>query len=313
MYEQKVSILREVFPEFRIRKGCEFVTFCPSPKCAKHAKDKMKLEVNLISDRFACWRCQYKGITLRLLKDYGFGDARKRFAALIGRRHEEETQDHSVKLPEEYEAVFDRTNTEMSQDAAGWLESLGVPVEVAFQNRVGFCYSGRYRDRMIFPSFDEYGRLNYFTTRHLYESGKYKWLNCESPVKSCIFNEMMIDWSKPIILVESVKSYLKHFSAIENIVCINGKKMNTNYKLFEKIILNEVPKIYVAFDAEADKEALIAMRELYEYGIETHFVKMYDNEQPDDLDSYELLERIENSHEFEKFDVIKSKLRSFTN
>lgn len=309
LQEQKISILKEVFPEFRIRKGCEFVTFCPSNKCLKHGRDKMKLEVNLISDRFACWRCQYKGITLRLLRDFGYGDARKRFAALIGRRIAEETRESSVELPVEYEAVFDRPSSEMSLAASAWLESLGVPTEVAFQNRVGFCSSGQYRNRMIFPSFDEYGRLNYFVTRHLYENGRYKWLNCEHPIRTCIFNEMLIDWSKPIVLVESVKSYLKHFNAVDNIVCINGKKFNTNYSLFEKLVLNEVPKIYVAFDAEADKEALSAMRELYEYGIETYFVKI--EGQPDDMESEEFVDRIDEAHEFEKFDIIKSKLRSF--
>lgn len=311
VFEEKITILREVFPDFRIRKGYEFVTFCPSERCqSQYGNDKRKLEINLRDNKFACWRCHYSGSPIRLLKDFGHSSHRRRYAKEMGFTYDGANEKDRIELPAEYRFVLDHQCSMISNHALEWLENLGVSRDVVFQNRVGFCDGGKYRNRLIFPSFDASGKLNYFVTRHLYDNNEYKWLNCQSSMRENVFNELFVDWSKPVILVESVKAYLKHFEGIENLVCGNGTKISSRHRLFEQIVLNDVPQVFVAFDAEADEEAMAAMNKFYEYGIETRFVKFDDAVQPDEIETAEFASCIEKAGEFEKVDLLKNRIRN---
>lgn len=311
VFDDKIAILREVFPEFRIRKGYEFVTYCPSARCIKdHGKDKMKLEINLRDNKFGCWRCHYSGSPLKLLKDYGNADKRKRYAKAMGLKLTASTEEENrIELPKEYKFVFDDYRSPVGDRARQYLIDLGVSEDSIFQNRIGFCDSGQYKGRILFPSFDDSGRLNYFVTRDLYQDGAYKWLNCAASMRNNIFNELFVDWSKPVILIESVKAYVKHFEMIDNLVCGNGTKISNKHKLFEQIVMNDVPKVFVAFDAEADEEAMKAMNEFYEYGIETLFVEFCDDIQPDQISSSTFLESISDAKEFEKNDILRNRIK----
>lgn len=311
MFEEKIAILKEVFPDFRIRKGYEFVTFCPTERCQRqYGNDKRKLEINLQDNKFACWRCHYSGSPLRLLKDYGKPEHRKRYARAMGFELRVKNEKEPIRLPDEYRFLLDNRHGMVARHAYQWTKALNISDEVIFQNRIGFCSDGKYKNRIIFPSFDENGKVNYFVTRHLYNDNEFKWLNCQASMKENIFNELFINWSKPIILVESVKAYLKHFDSIENIVCCNGTKISRKHKLFEKIVLNDIPEVYVAFDAQADSEAMDAMNEFYEYGIKTYFVKFEEEIQPDEISTEKFISHIEQAEEFQKVDVLKNRIRN---
>lgn len=309
MFDDKISILREVFPDFTIRKGCEFVTWCPNCKPRHHKK---KLEISLRDNKFGCWVCGYSGSPVKLLKQFGTSDQRRRYMKAMGFRYDEDSNDQkeNLELPKEYKFLFDNLDSPRAEKAIDWFANLGVSYDVIYQNRIGFCETGDYRDRIIFPSFDEEGRLNYFVTRHLYQDGDFKWLNCRSSMKDKVFNELFIDWSKPVILVESVKGYLKHFERVENLVCGNGTKMSAKHALFVKIVLNNTPEVLVAYDATADKEAMHAMDLFYEYGLPVKFVEFEDDVQPDHISSEELVQCVMNASEYQKTDGIKNRIKN---
>jgi hypothetical protein len=312
VFDGKIAILREVFPDFRIRKGCEFVTFCPTRRCkSTYGNDKRKLEINLHDNKFACWRCHYSGSPLKLLKEYGKGNQRKRYAELMGLHVSEDTEKERVQLPEEYKFILDHPGSPAANRALEWISDLGLTENIVYQNRVGVCDSGDYRNRLVFPSFDSDGRLNYFVTRHLYDNNDFKWLNCRASMKDNVFNELFIEWNEPIVLVESVKAYLKHFDSIDNLVCCNGTRISRKHKLFEKIVLNDVPVVFVAFDAVADEEAMDAMKEFYEYGIDTRFVKFPGEAQPDHISGDEFSECLANAQEFDYVDGIKMRIKRY--
>ena len=65
--------------------------------------------------------------------------------------------------------------------------------------KIGYCEDGLYQHRIIIPSYDDDGVLNYFVGRSYMESGmKYKNPNVS---KDVVGFDYFIAWSKPIVCV----------------------------------------------------------------------------------------------------------------
>jgi hypothetical protein len=272
----------------------------------------MKLEINLRDNKIGCWVCGYGGTPLKLLKEFGTSKQRQNYMKSMGFSYDDSGHDQiaRVELPREYKFLFDNLESPAAIATIDWLAKLGISKDVVYQNRIGFCDAGEYRDRILFPSFDEAGRLNYFVTRHLYQDNAFKWLNCRSTMRDKVFNELFVDWSQPVVLLESVKGYLKHFERAENLVCCNGTKMSPKHDLFMKIILNNTPSVYVAYDATADVEAMHAMDWFYEYGLPVHFVKFDEGVQPDQISTEEFVSCKNGAVEFQKIDALKNRIKN---
>lgn len=173
------------------------------------------------------------------------------------------------------------------------------------QNKIGFCDSGEFSGRLIFPSFDRKGEINYFTTRR-FDGGTYKkYLNCEKSKSSIIFNEIFINWKNPIILVEGVKSHIKHFS-VGNVVPILGSSIGEKSRLFEEIILNDCKDVYVFFDPDANSKAIDLCSKLARNGIRTYICNS--DKQPDELNTKQFIEHIEKSKSVTLNDIFTQKI-----
>ena len=86
--------------------------------------------------------------------------------------------------------------------------------------------------------------------------------------KDIIFNDLYLDWSAPVTLVEGV------FDAIvagDNSIPILGSTLRKDSKLFQKIADKGV-SVYLALDPDAEKKALHIAKSLLEYGIEVYKV-----------------------------------------
>jgi len=268
----------------------------------------MKLEINLVNDRFACWRCHYRGHSIKLLKKYGGVNQSRKYAALCGLNLIESPQHivpEDLRLPNEYEFVLD-SNSFLANRCKEWLSSNGITEKTIVQNRIGFCSTGKYRDRLLFPSLDFDGKLNYFITRHMFDDGNFKWLKCEKSLKRTIYNDIFVDWSRPVILVETVKTYLKHFNVIDNMIVCNGSYVSKEYLLFSKIILEDCPKIFVAFDEDARHEALQTLNNFNEFGVQCSLVDL--KNQSDQCSAEDFIKAIEGSKNFDKISLIKDKI-----
>jgi len=117
-------------------------------------------------------------------------------------------------------------------------------MEMMTKFNIGFCYEGEYKSRIIIPSYNEEGRLNYFTARS-WESNPYlKYKNPEAEKETIIFNEYLIDWNKPISLVEGPFDSI----FVENSIPMLGKKLSDHLftTLYEKAV-----KITVILDGDA--------------------------------------------------------------
>ena len=96
--------------------------------------------------------------------------------------------------------------------------------------QIGYCEVGPYKGMVIIPSYDDAGRLNFFSGRSFYSDSVMKHKN---PIasKNIIPLELFVSWDFPIILCEGM------FDAIaikRNAIPLLG--ISISNKLMQKII-----------------------------------------------------------------------------
>jgi hypothetical protein len=113
--------------------------------------------------------------------------------------------------------------------------------------------------------------LNYFVARSYYGSD-FRYKNPDVS-KNIVFNEIHINWSEPIVLVEGV------FDAIavkRNAIPVLGKTINDSLRL--KILEKHTKKVYICFDNDAIKNSADAIDELMRNGVEVYFIRLTDKD-----------------------------------
>jgi DNA primase len=250
------------------------------PFCNHH---KQKLEVSLRTtakkeNMWHCWVCDAKGKTIRQLfkRAKATPDKFKDLSLLIvPSANEEHVTTDALVLPAEFIAfnahstfVTDRVAQIESKHALRFLKKRGVTIEDITKYNIGFCKDGPYAGRIIIPSYDSNGILNYFTAR-AYKDSDRKYKNPPVASKDVIGFELYINWDAPLILCEGM------FDAItikRNCIPLLGKVLHN--KLMEKIVKSSVDRIYIALDNDAKKDALKHAEKLMSYGKEVYMVEL---------------------------------------
>ncbi len=308
MIEQRIAIIKDIFHDVdvNIKKG-DVKVFCP-----QHSHHKKKLEINVQKNNFHCWVCDYSGNIFKLLKQFASHEQKKRYYSTLDFKYTsrflDKDEEKTIELPCEFKFLLDHTKDRTAQTALRKLSKLRLTKNNIIQNIVGFCDEGDFKDRLIFPSRDLNGNINYFVSRSLSDFVSKKYLDCDGVHKSdIIFNELYIDWNRPIVIVEGVKAYLKH-SQYLNIVPILCSDFKEHFKLFQEIIMNDAPCVYVAFDADATKKANDAMKKLASHGIDVRLVQI--PSQPDEIDTEDFIDLISQAKSFNKDEYLLGKIRS---
>ena len=251
-------------------KGNELLFTCP--ECGHH---KRKFSVNLDKNAYKCWVCDYRGRNIRrIIRSHGtYNQLQKwdsisqrsdleRFADLFMAPERKEDKS-KVELPEEFTSLCKDCIPATGIYALRYLQKRGVTKEDIVKWKIGFCFNGEYRNRIIIPSFDEDGDCSYFVARS-YTGDSYKYKNPPAS-KDVVFNELHIDWNKDLVLVEGVFDAL----VAGNAVPILGSTLRSGSDLLRKIVRNDTP-IYIALDPDAaDKERRI-IEMLLRYDIELY-------------------------------------------
>ena len=103
-----------------------------------------------------------------------------------------------------------------------YLKKRGISIFDIIRYRIGYAETGPYSGKIIIPSYDSEGQLNYFVSRAFYENDSYKHKNPKVS-KDIIGFDMLINWNEPIILCEGA------FDAItikRNAIPLFGKQIN---------------------------------------------------------------------------------------
>ena len=263
------KILHEAFGNYK-NAGPELLFKCPA--CDHH---KHKFSVNLDKNAFKCWVCDYYGRSIRrLIRRFGSYTQLQKWdgisdhidlegfdRAFFGLQGIEPKQ--KLVLPDEFMSLASSKIPATGQHAHRYLQYRGVTKDDIVRWKMGYCFSGEYRNRVIIPSFDEDGDVNYFIARS-YNGDSYKYKNPRVS-KNIIFNELYTDWNSDLTIVEGV------FDAVVagNAVPLLGSTLHSRSPLIRQIVFNDTP-VYLALDPDAaDKERKI-IKTLSSYDIELY-------------------------------------------
>jgi DNA primase len=241
------------------------------PFCNHH---KPKLEINFTENKegtnpWQCWVCSKKGKTIRsLFKQIQVSsDILSQLNPLVKSKNniQEITTTSLVELPKEFKH-FD--NTIISKHALTYLKKRNITQQDILKYNIGYCEYGLYNKMIIVPSYDENGKLNYFTARSFEKEPYVKYRNPEVS-RDIVPFELFINWDLPIILCEGP------FDAIaikRNAIPLFGK--NIQPALMKKIVTSKVQKIYIALDNDAISKALEFCELLLNEGKEVYLVEL---------------------------------------
>lgn len=283
------------------------------PFCLHH---KNKLEINLITNDkkenpWHCWVCEVKGKTIKsLFKQARITQNKIEELNLIivpGEKKNKEEQNKFISLPEEFISLSDINELSKftkikAKHALAFLKKRNIHYLDVIKYNIGFCVNGIYKDRIIIPSYDSTGKLNYFISRDYTNKLSRKYLNPSVDVESIIGLELYINWNAPIILVEGM---LDALTIKRNVIPLFGKLIHKG--LMKKIVNSSVDKIYIALDKDAKKNALEQAELLLSYNKEVYLVEM-DIKDFNEMGFEKSLELLENTYPLTFSKLIELKL-----
>ncbi len=271
-----VTTLSNVLGSYLTLRGNELAFYCPF--CNHH---KQKLQVNTETQKWHCWTCNSGGKKLTsLLRKL---DVDRKTISIIReiygdsnynpQQEDVETKVY-ISLPKEYISLNELPkgfNPEYKQ-AINYLTQRGITQKEIVKYNIGYCTDGLYARRIIIPSYNSDGSLNYFISRSYYQDEKMKYKN--PPIsKNIICFESQINWKEPIILCEGV------FDAItikRNAIPLLGKFPSK--QLVEKIFMSGVSNIVISLDNDAINEALKAAEYFRKNGINVRMMYLKDKD-----------------------------------
>ena len=264
---QKLKALEKYLGKASTGKSPEAAFRCPV--CKDSRKDKLKLIVRF-DGWYHCWTCGLSGKSfyslMRKAAPKSLSDPSVSFLFDNVRKESKvvEAEAEKFKLPDELYLV----GTEESHDpdvaaVRRYLEGRGLTKSDMLRWRISATKSGGFRRKAIIPSFDADGEPNYFIARAI-DDGKFKYQNSKRPKVEIIFNEVDIDWTQPVTLVEGVFDAIK---CPENTIPVLGSSLPKDSELFRMLWRNNC-KVTVAFDPDLKEKSHKVCAELASVGLD---------------------------------------------
>ena len=285
----------------KLKKTNEYMYW--SPFVQHH---KPKLQVNIETGKWHCWVSNQGGHNLfQLLKQVNadrilFKELSDAVGSTYYTSDKKDDKQIILNLPKEAKPLWNGGDSVQKLHALKFIMERGLTMEDVVRYNLHYCLNGVYQNRIIVPSYDSNGQLNYFVGRDFYKGGmKYK--NPPIP-KDIIGFDLYIDWSQPIVLCEGV------FDAIaikNNSIPLFGKTILP--KLFEKILTKKVKHIIISLDEDALQDSLKMIKKFFDNGISVNFVKLT-NSDPSDLGYKKMIDKLETSTEVNFKELMRMKI-----
>ena len=302
-----VNLLNRVLSDkgLKLKKQDEYMYW--SPFVTHH---KRKLQINIKNQNWHCWVSNVGGRNFyQLFKKVSA--SREQFAELVElvgeNKYYKVKKDDSkitVTLPKEFKPLWNGGDGIVKRHALNYLYKRGITDKDIMKHNIGFCDEGQYSNRIIIPSYDSDGQLNFFVGRDFYNS-KMKYKNSSTP-KDVIGFDLFVNWDEPIILCEGV------FDAMafkRNAIPLFGK--NVMKKLHKKIIESQVKTLYLALDNDAKSDAIKISDTFLNEGIDVKLVMLKDKD-PSEIGFEGLLSYLKDTESTNFSRLLKYKLRGFS-
>jgi DNA primase len=302
-----ISTLSNTLGSYSSLKGNELAFYCPF--CNHH---KQKLQVNTETQKWHCWTCNSGGKKLTsLLKKL---DVDRKTISIIREiygdsNYNPQLEDADTKvfisLPKEFKSLNEVPNgfNPEYKHAMHYLTQRGITEKDIIKYNIGYCTEGLYSRRVIIPSYNSDGSLNYFVSRSYYPEEKMKYKN--PPIsKNVICFDSQVNWNEPIILCEGV------FDAItikRNAIPLLGKFPSRT--LVEKIFMSGITDIIISLDNDAINEALKAAEYFRKNGIHVKMMYLKDKDAAD-MGYEKFYEELGKAKEFSSEELLLNKINS---
>ena len=286
----------------QLKKANEYMYW--SPFTSHH---KPKLQINTQTQKWHCWISNQGGHKLfQLFKKLNANrEQYNELTDIVGESRslssfKSKVKEKTLHLPKEFHPLWNGGNNIIKRHALSYIAKRGMSMADIIRYNIGYCSEGLYTNRIIVPSYDCNGNINYFVGRDIYSGGmKYK----NPPVsKDIIGFDLFINWDEPIVLCEGV------FDAMaikRNAIPLFGKTIPK--KLMKKIYEKRVKTIYILLDSDAIKDAIKLTDKLMKNGINVYFVKIKD-EDPSDMGFKKVINLIKKSEETSFSDLMRMRL-----
>jgi len=259
--EALVELLEEVLGDHGLHYPNRGQISFNCPVC-DDGRNKHNLEVNYIDNVYKCWSCGDSegthGPLGKLFDKYGNKKQKKLYNVLkpetVVKREKPKKQ---LKLPDGFTLFKDSSPIyPVRRQAMNYLKSRGITDEMIEKYQIGFCDKGDHSGRIVIPSYNTKGELNYYIARSWNPMSRAKYKNPIAEKDKIIFWENLIDWNKDIYLVEGAFDGL----FVNNSIPMLGKHMSE--LLFETIYTKAKGDIIICLDADAWQNAIKLYHEL---------------------------------------------------
>jgi DNA primase len=260
--EALVELLEEVLGDHGLHYPNRGQISFNCPVC-DDGRNKHNMEVNYIDNVYKCWSCGDSegthGALGRIFDKYGNKKQKKLYNVLkpetVVKR---EKKKKTMKLPEGFTLFKDSSPVyPVRRQAMNYLKNRGITDEMIEKFGIGFCDKGDHAGRIVIPSYNTKGELNYYIARSWNPMSRAKYKNPEAEKDKIIFWENLIDWNKDIYLVEGAFDGL----FVDNPIPMLGKHMSE--LLFETIYKKAKADIIICLDADAWENAVKLYHELH--------------------------------------------------
>lgn len=247
--------------------------------------------MNPDSDRFNCWVCGFHGGSLAILMVPGSNEHREyiesRPASKAIIQSTEVEKPRCTSLPPGF-TPFGLSGSPVEAPYRRYLLDRGLTEHTIGLYRMGYVDQGDLAGRVVVPSFDGLGMVNFWSARTIWRDTRptYK---LPAASKDVISNEHMVDWTEPVFLVEGI---FDEIAVGPQAISLYGKFLQP--LLAQRLVERRPPVVYVCLDSDARVEALELMRRLVGYDITCSLVDL-PGKDPGSLGSEQVLRAAESS------------------
>ena len=313
--EEKFSFLNSFLNINLSKDGVNASIWCPF--CKHQNRNKLKLAIHLEKNLYHCWLCEKKGSDISYLvsrlnrsklessKLY-FQKSTKKKSLFDDAEEVEDIE--LVETPKGFKLLanaFGSTNPDV-RDVFKYALKRGVSKHKIWFLRLGYSLEQDFRRSLILPSLDNNGEINFYTSRKIDEPGNspFKYKNADVKKKNIIFNELNIDWNKPLTIVEGPLDLLK---TNDNATCLLGSSLTSDMKLFLKIVENKTD-VNLALDSDVYYKSIQIADMLYSYNINVNILDTRSADDVGDMTHSQFMEALDEANLYKKEDTLLSKI-----
>lgn len=325
-----ISILKKILGSPKREGDISEVEFNCKTRTCQNDHDKFNLVYNTGKNVFHCWKCKYSGTVHKIAEDYGTKEDVNRVYSLIPKQNikpkkKEKTSFNdslTCDLPEGYKPLWKKGSGKYYKAAINYMTGdkewqRGLSLDLIKKFKIGYTENtGNRKYRIIIPSFNVFGQVNYYVGRTYYDVVKPSYLgppSKEVAASEIIFNVKNINFDIPIFLVEGVFDMFRLYNSIP----LLGKEINPI--LLDKLIKHK-SRVVLCLDEDALYDSIKIYNQLSSCGLDVYFVEIKDdidefsknNNKDDVIKLLKTCRKIDFQYLFQKFALKeKTKKRHF--